>query len=58
MTIIHTVNDNMALYETAEKMYNNFLEKGGNVNLIRWNNNHFDSGIVYYLTMILYMLIN
>ncbi|MDD2290274.1 MAG: alpha/beta hydrolase [Bacteroidales bacterium] len=58
MTIIHTVNDNMAPYEIAEKMYNNFLEKGGNVNLIRWNDNHFDSGIVYYLTMILYMLIN
>lgn len=57
MTIIHTVNDNMAPYEIAEKMYNNFLEKGGNVNLIKADDNHFDSGIAYYITMMLYMLI-
>ena len=56
MTIVHTVNDDMAPYEIAEKLYNTFKQKGSSVTLIRGQEAHFDDGIAYYITILLYLL--
>lgn len=57
MTIVHTVNDDMAPYEIAERMYKTFLANGGNVTLVKGDEDHFNDGIEYYVAMLLYLLI-
>lgn len=57
MTIIHTEDDTMAPFQTAERMYETFKGKGGNVTLIRGKGDHFNYGFEYYITMLLYLLL-
>ncbi|MFA6651432.1 MAG: alpha/beta hydrolase [Bacteroidales bacterium] len=57
MTIIHTEDDTMAPFQTAECMYETFKHNGGNVNLIRGKGDHFNYGFEYYITMLLYLLL-
>lgn len=57
MTIIHTVNDDMAPYQIAEHMYNSFLRNGGNVSLVKGSTDHFSYGLEYYLSLITYMVL-
>jgi pimeloyl-ACP methyl ester carboxylesterase len=57
MTIIHTGDDTMAPFQTAACMYETFKRKGGNVSLICGKGDHFNYGLEYYLTLLLYLLI-
>jgi len=57
MTIIHTEDDTMAPFQTAERLYETFKRKGGCVTLIRGDGDHFNYGFEYYITMLLYLLL-
>jgi len=57
MTIIHTEDDTMAPFQTAERLYETFKRNGGYVTLIRGDGDHFNYGFEYYITMLLYLLL-
>jgi len=58
MTIIHTINDDMAPFEIADLMYKTFLKGGGNVSMIKGTADHFSYGLEYYLSMITFLVLN
>ncbi|MFY9115724.1 MAG: alpha/beta hydrolase [Bacteroidales bacterium] len=57
MTIIHSLNDQVAPFPIAQEMYRAFYKKGSPVTLLTSKEDHFGYGIEYFGSLLIYLTV-